>query len=153
MRHAIREAHLYPESSCFYLIKRLAQELGVGEKQIIVGNGSNEILELLVRGFLSEGDQVISSDCSFLVYPILTQLMGAEYVSVPMLGFRYDLKAVLRAVTDRTKMIFIANPNNPTGTYVTAKEVEEFIAEVPKHVLLVFDEAYVDFVEAEDRRA
>ncbi|MBI3306488.1 MAG: aminotransferase class I/II-fold pyridoxal phosphate-dependent enzyme, partial [Candidatus Omnitrophica bacterium] len=126
MRRAVREVHLYPEGSCFYLVKRLSEELGVSEKQIIIGNGSNEIIELLGRGFLTEGDEVISSETSFLVYPILTQACGAEFIRVPMKDFRYDLKEILNAITDRTRLIFIANPNNPTGTYVTSEEVEDF---------------------------
>lgn len=150
MRRALREAHLYPESTCFYLKKRLAEELGVGENQLIIGNGSNEIIEFLARGFLSEGDQVISSATSFLVYPIVTQASGAEYIEVPMKDFRYDLKGILDRITDRTRLIFIANPNNPTGTYVTREEVEEFLTKVPKEVIVCFDEAYIDFVEARD---
>lgn len=150
MRRAVREAHLYPEGSCLYLVKRLSEELGVGEKQMIIGNGSNEIIELLARGFLSEGDQVISSETSFLVYPILTQACGAEFISVPMKDFRYDLKGILHAITGRTRLIFIANPNNPTGTYVTSEEVEDFLMKVPRDVVVCFDEAYVDFVDAKD---
>lgn len=150
MRYALQECHLYPEGSCHYLAARLAKELQVDMDRIIVGNGSNEIIELLVRGFVSPGDQVLSSDCSFLVYPILTQVAGGDYVSVPMKDYRYDLKGLLSAITDKTKLIFIANPNNPTGTYVSAREVEEFVAQVPKDVLICFDEAYVDFVEARD---
>ena len=150
MRRAIREVHLYPEGTCFYLIKRLAEEFSLPENQVIVGNGSNEIIELLARGFLSEGDQVISSESTFLVYPILTQACGAEYVTVPTKDYRYDLKAIADAVTEKTKLIFIANPNNPTGTYVNASEVEEFLSRVPKDVIVCFDEAYVDFVEAKD---
>lgn len=150
MRRALREAHLYPESTCFYLKKKLAEELGIGEDQLIIGNGSNEIIEFLARAFLSEGDQVISSACSFLVYPIVTRSSGAEYVEVPMRDFRYDLKGILNRITDRTRLIFIANPNNPTGTYVTREEVEDFITRVPREVIVCFDEAYVDFVEAKD---
>ena len=150
MRRALREAHLYPESTCFYLKKKLAEELGIGENQLIIGNGSNEIIEFLARGLLSEGDQVISSASSFLVYPLVTQACGAEYVEVPMKDFRYDLKGILGRITDRTRLIFIANPNNPTGTYVTQDEVEDFINKVPKEVVVCFDEAYVDFVEAKD---
>ena len=150
IRRAIPEIHLYPESSCYELVGRLSEELGIPQNQLIIGNGSNEIIELLARGFLSEGDEVISSECSFLVYPILTQVCGAKYVSVPMKNYGYDLKGILNAITDRTRLIFIANPNNPTGTYVTQQEVEEFIAKVPKNVVVCFDEAYVDFVEATD---
>ncbi|HTL47692.1 MAG TPA: histidinol-phosphate transaminase [Verrucomicrobiae bacterium] len=150
MRRAIREAHLYPEGSGFYLVKRLEQELGIPTSQILIGNGSNEILELLSRGFLSPGDQIISSQTSFLVYPILAKACGADFVEVPMKDFRYDLEGILKAVTDKTKIIFIANPNNPTGTYVTDKEVAAFLAKVPPHVIVCFDEAYVDFVDAHD---
>jgi histidinol-phosphate aminotransferase len=151
MRRAIREAHLYPESKCPQLVKRLCQELSVQENQIIVGNGSDEILEMLGRGFLSPGDQVISSDKTFLVYPIVAQACGAEYIRVPMKdGYRYDLQGMLNAVTERTRLIFIANPNNPTGTYVSSSEVQEFISRVPEHVIVCFDEAYLDFVEATD---
>ncbi|MBN1688648.1 MAG: histidinol-phosphate transaminase [Candidatus Omnitrophica bacterium] len=150
MRKALQEAHYYPESKCFYLVKRLVQELGVTEDQIIIGNGSNEIIELIARGFLKEGDQVLSSATSFLVYPILSQVCGADYVSVPMKDFRYDLRGLLGAVTEKTKVIFIANPNNPTGTYVSTSEVEDFLSKVPKDVLVCFDEAYFDFVDVPD---
>jgi histidinol-phosphate aminotransferase len=150
VRRALAEIHLYPEGASPELLAKLSEELGVAQNQLIVGNGSNEIIELLARGFLTEGDEVLSSETSFLVYPILTQVCGAKFVSVPMKDFRYDLKGILNAITDRTKLIFIANPNNPTGTYVTQQEVEEFIAKVPKNVVICFDEAYVDFVEARD---
>lgn len=150
IRRTIADLHLYPESSCHFLVERLSQELGLAKENIIIGNGSNEIIELLARGFLSEGDEVISSECSFLVYPILTQACGAKYVSIPMKDFRYDLKAIAQAITERTRLIFIANPNNPTGTYVNQQEVEEFLAHVPDHVMVCFDEAYVDFVDARD---
>lgn len=150
MRKAIREIHLYPEGSCFYLIKRLAEELKVPENQLMIGNGSNEILELLARGFLSPGDQVISSETSFLVYPLLAKTCGADFVSVPMKDYRYDLEGVLKAINEKTKIIFVANPNNPTGTYVTADEVESFMKRVPRDVIVCFDEAYVDFVDARD---
>ncbi len=151
MRKALGEAHLYPESGCYYLTDRLSRELGLPANQILIGNGSNEIIELLARGFLSEGDEVISSETSFLVYPILTQVCGAKFVTAPMTkDYVYDLEGILAAITERTRLIFIANPNNPTGTYVTAAQVESFLARVPDNVLVCFDEAYVDFVEAQD---
>lgn len=150
MRRALRDVHYYPDGSSYYLRKRLAEEHGIGENQLIIGNGSNEIIEFLARGFLSEGDQVISSASTFLVYPLITQACGAEYVEVPMKDFRYDLKGILDRITDRTRLIFVANPNNPTGTCVSRDEVEEFINKVPKEVIVCFDEAYIDFVEARD---
>ncbi len=150
MRKAIREVHLYPEGSCYYLLTRLAKELDIDPEHLIFGNGSNEIIELLARGFLSEGDEVISSEMTFLVYPILSQVCGATFKAIRMKDYRYDLEGILRAITPKTKLIFIANPNNPTGTYVTASEVEDFLSKVPEHVVVCFDEAYVDFVDAED---
>jgi len=151
MRKAIREVHLYPEGNSYYLLTRLSKELDIGPEHLIFGNGSNEIIELLARGFLSEGDEVISSEMTFLVYPILSQVCGATFKAVPMTkDYRYDLDAILRAITPKTKLIFIANPNNPTGTYVTAAEVEAFLSRVPDHVMVAFDEAYVDFVDAVD---
>ncbi|MDP3919815.1 MAG: histidinol-phosphate transaminase [Candidatus Omnitrophota bacterium] len=151
MRRAIREAHLYPESTAHYLVERLAVEHDVKTNQILVGNGSNEILELLARGFLSPGDEVVSSETSFLVYPILSQACGAKYVGVPMAsGYRYDLEAMVQAITEKTRIVFIANPNNPTGTYVTTAELEAFLAKVPQNVIVCIDEAYINFVEAED---
>ncbi len=151
MRKTIREVHLYPEGNCYYLLTRLAKELDLDPAQIIFGNGSNEIIELLARGFLSEGDEVISSEMTFLVYPILSQVCGAKFKAVPMTrDYRYDLDGILRAITPKTRIIFIANPNNPTGTYVTAREVEDFLAKVPENIVVCFDEAYVDFVDAED---
>ncbi len=151
MRKAIRDVHLYPEGCCYYLLNRLAKELEIDPKHVIFGNGSNEIIELLVRGFLSEGDEIISSEKTFLVYPILTQVAGATFRAVPMTqDYRYDLEGILAAITPKTKLIFIANPNNPTGTYVTAQEVEAFLQKVPENIMVCFDEAYVDFVDATD---
>ncbi len=150
MRKAISEVHLYPEGNCYYLLNRLAKELEIDPENLIFGNGSNEIIELIARGFLSEGEEVLSSETTFLVYPILTQVCGGKFRAVPMKDYRYDLQGILDAITPKTKIIFIANPNNPTGTYVTAQEVEEFLSKVPEHILVCFDEAYVDFVEAQD---
>jgi histidinol-phosphate aminotransferase len=149
-RKALRDVNLYPEGSCYYLLERLAKELDIDPGQLIFGNGSDEIIEFLARGFLSEGDEVISSEMTFLIYPILSQVCGANFKAVPMKDYRYDLDGILRAITAKTKMIFIVNPNNPTGTYVTAKEVEDFLSKVPSHVVVCFDEAYVDFVDAAD---
>ncbi len=150
MRIALRKVHLYPDGASYELKQRLSREFGLPADQFIIGNGSNEIIELLARGFLNEGDRVISSDSSFLVYPLITQSCGGSYVSVPMKDFRFDLKGILDQIDERTKLIFIANPNNPTGTYVRADEVEDFLSKVPKDVIVCFDEAYIDFVEAKD---
>lgn len=150
MRAALRKVHLYPDGASYELKRRLSRAFGLGPDQFVIGNGSNEIIELLARGFLNEGDRVISSETSFLVYPLIAQSCGASYVSVPMKDFKYDLKGILNQIDERTKLIFIANPNNPTGTYVRADEVEDFLSKVPKDVIVCFDEAYIDFVEAKD---
>lgn len=150
MRHALRRVHLYPDGSAFYLKRRLSEEFSLPAEQFVIGNGSNEIIELLARGFLNEGDNVISSDKTFLVYPLIAQACGAAYVTVPMKDYRYDLKGMLERMNERTRIIFIANPNNPTGTYVSRDEVEDFLSKVPKNVVVCFDEAYIDFVEAKD---
>lgn len=150
MRRALDETSLYPEGSSHYLVKRLSEILRVPENQILIGNGSNEIIELLARGFLNDGDEVVSSEYSFLVYPILAQACGASYKAVPMKNYRYDLEALAKAVSEKTKIVFIANPNNPTGTYVTQKEMETFFSRIPSHVIVCLDEAYVDFVDAQD---
>lgn len=150
IQKAIQKIHLYPDGGCFYLKERLAKAIGVSVSELVIGNGSNEIIELLARGFLSPGDQVIASAGSFLVYPLITQSCGAEFVSVPMKNFGYDLKGILGKINRKTKLIFISNPNNPTGTYVGKSEVKDFIAQVPKDIIICFDEAYFDFVDAKD---
>lgn len=150
MRRALKKVHLYPDGGSYYLKQKLAGELGVSSKQLVIGNGSNEIIELLARGFLLPGDRVISSEISFLVYSLITKVCGGEYISVPMKDFRYDLKRILEKIDERTRLIFIANPNNPTGTYVNHDEVEDFLSKVPRGVIVCFDEAYYDFVDARD---
>ncbi len=150
MTRALKRIHLYPDGGSYYLKERLARELGVSTGQLIIGNGSNEIIELLARGFLREGDRVVSSDTSFLVYPLISKVCGAEFVSAPLKNYRYDLNAILKLINDKTKLIFISNPNNPTGTYVTRPEIENFLSQVPRDVMVCFDEAYFDFVDAKD---
>lgn len=150
LQKGAKKAFLYPDGGCFYLKKRLAKELRLSPSHVIIGNGSNEIIELLARGFLGNGEKVISSETSFLVYPIITQVYGGRYVEVKMKDFRFNLAGILREIDEKTRLIFIANPNNPTGTYVSRKEVEAFLRQVPDNVIVCFDEAYFDFVESKD---
>jgi len=150
VKRALSQSQFYPDGGCYYLTQKLAATLKVPGAQIVIGNGSNELIELLARGFLTPGDEVLSSEQTFLVYPILSQVTGAKYVTVPLKDWRYDLDALLGKITPRTRIIFIANPNNPTGTYVNAAEVRRFLEAVPPRVLVCFDEAYVDFAEARD---
>jgi histidinol-phosphate aminotransferase len=144
------EVALYPDGAQVRLKEAISQTLGVASDEIIVGNGSNEIIELILRGFVREGERVVTSEMSFLVYGLISQAIGAEFVEVPMADCRYDLKAIAQEVDEKTKVVFVANPNNPTGTYVTRDETREFLDSIPKETLVVFDEAYIDFVDVKD---
>lgn len=147
---ALPNLHRYPDSSCFYLIQRLSQHLGVQPEELIVGNGSDELITLATRAFLEPGDEVLIAYPTFLIYRIAAQIVGARIKVVPMKHFRYDLTGMRRAITRRTKLVFIANPDNPTGTYVTKAEVEAFMEDLPAQVLVFFDEAYAELVDAPD---
>ena len=145
-------AHLnrYPDGSAYYLRQALARRHGVTADHIILGNGSNDLIELVVRGFLRAGEEAIIPHPSFVVYPMIVQAAGGIRVVVTLKDHRLDLEAMSRAITPMTKVVFIANPNNPTATIVTAQEVEEFMARVPDKVIVVFDEAYIEFAQGPD---
>jgi histidinol-phosphate aminotransferase len=148
MRKAVAQVHLYPDGNAFYLKRRLAEKLGVTPAHIILGNGSNEIIEFLGHALLEPGAEVVVSQYCFAVYPIVTHLFGASLVSVPAREYGHDLPAMLQAITPATKIVFVANPNNPTGTLASAREVMDFVRAVPDHVLLAMDEAYIEFLDA-----
>jgi histidinol-phosphate aminotransferase len=138
--------HRYPDAANHRLGTRLAAKLQVSVDQIVIGNGSNEIIELLVRTFLREGDEVIMPDPSFLMYEILVQAGGGRPVKVALKERVIDLERMTRSVTPKTRMIFVNNPNNPTGTIVSKDDFESFLQEVPPEVIVVMDEAYIEFV-------
>jgi histidinol-phosphate aminotransferase len=140
----------YPDGSGFYLRQALAKRHGVGQDQVVLGNGSNELIELLVRTFLKPGDEAVVPHPSFVVYPMIVQAAGGVRVMVMLKDHRLDLDAMARAITPLTKMVFIANPNNPTATIVTADEVEHFMTRVPPRTIVVFDEAYTEFAQGWD---
>jgi len=146
MREAIENAHLYPDGGAFYLRNALAKKLNITPDHIILGNGSNEIIELLAHAFVERGDAVVTSEHAFVAYKIIARVFGAETIEAPSRDYGHDLDAILDAVTDRTEIIFIVNPNNPTGTFLPADTVERFMARVPPHLIVVFDEAYYEFV-------
>jgi histidinol-phosphate aminotransferase len=146
MHEAVREVNRYPDGDCFLLRRTLAKRLNIGEDQLIFGNGSDEIICLAVKAFAAKGDEVIIAKPSFLIYEIASILSGARLHQVPLKAFRYDLEAMKAKVNRRTKIIFIGNPDNPAGTYLTHSQVEDFLRCVPKSVLVFFDEAYFDFV-------
>jgi histidinol-phosphate aminotransferase len=147
MEKALHQIHLYPDGNAFYLKQKLAQNLGVEPKHLILGNGSNEIIEFVGHALMAPGAEVIVSQYCFAVYPIVTHLFGANLVTVPARDYGHDLPAMLRAVTPRTRVIFVANPNNPTGTLAPAADVMRLINELPSTILLVMDEAYIEFLE------
>jgi histidinol-phosphate aminotransferase len=147
---ALATLNRYPDGSGHYLRQALAKRHGVTPEQIVLGNGSNELIELAVRAFLRPGEEAVVPHPSFVVYPMIVQAAGGIRVMVMLKDYRLDLEAMARAITPATKMVFIANPNNPTATIVTAAEVERFMARVPERTIVVFDEAYVEFALGPD---
>ena len=140
----------YPDGNGFHLKSLLADYHAVRPDQITLGNGSNEILELIARAVLTPDHEVIFSEHAFAVYPLVTQAIGARAVVVPAVDYGHDLAGFRRAITDRTRLMFIANPNNPTGTWLTAADLEPFISSVPDNIVIVVDEAYFDYVLEDD---
>jgi histidinol-phosphate aminotransferase len=145
IKEALKDSYRYPDSACFYLKKKLATKLKLSESNLIIGNGSDEIITLALRAFVDEGEEVIVACPTFLIYEIAAKIQGAKLIKIPLKGLRYDLKRMKEAITPKTKIIFIANPDNPTGTYVTDTEVEDFFADLPKGVIVYFDEAYYEY--------
>ena len=147
IRKGLSQLHRYPDGSGYYLKEALSRRLGVKEGQILLGNGSNEIIELALKTFLSPGDEVISPSPSFLVYGTAVQAVGGKNLLVPLKRFVIDLKAMQDRLSPRTRVIIINNPNNPTGTIIKRKAWEKFLMSVPSEILILLDEAYIDFVE------
>ena len=164
MRNALAMAHLYPDGGGFYLRQALARKLNSSGRatsrpsagsarpsiridNIILGTGSNEIIEFLYHAFVVAGDEVVAGDRAFVIYSIMAKLFQAKCVEVPFRGHTHDLKAMLAAITPKTKLVFVANPNNPTGTRVTNAELDEFVRALPSHVIAVLDEAYIEFLD------
>ena len=141
----LKNLNRYPDSTAFYLKQKLAKELKVKPANLITGNGSDEIITLALKAFVNEGEEVIIGDTTFLIYKIASQIANAKVTIVPMSNFRYDLEAMRKRITNKTKMIFIANPDNPTGTYVSRNEVSRFMKGIPKSLIVFFDEAYYEF--------
>ena len=142
---ASKELTRYPDGNGFSLKAALAKHVQLTSDQITLGNGSNDVLELLERTFVSSNDEVIFSQYAFAVYPLVTQAIGAKAVIAPASDFGHDLDAMTTLISEKTKLIFIANPNNPTGTALAPKQVETFLKQVPESVIVVLDEAYVEY--------
>ncbi|MDP2210753.1 MAG: aminotransferase class I/II-fold pyridoxal phosphate-dependent enzyme, partial [Candidatus Aquicultor sp.] len=150
MQKAVFEVNRYPDGGCTFLREKLADGLGVTPSMIMVGSGSNELLRLLANVLLNPEDEAVMANPSFIVYPNVVKLKNAKSVEVPLKGYRHDLDAMADAINERTKMVFICNPNNPTGTMMTRGEVEAFMAKIPTDVVVVLDEAYFELVRDND---
>lgn len=141
---------LYPDGNGFILKQALAKKFALDVNQITLGNGSNDVLDLVARAYLGPGREAVYSQYGFAVYPISTQAVGAKGIEVPAKDYAHDLNAMAAAITEKTAVVFIANPNNPTGTWFTKNALNEFLAAVPEHVLVVLDEAYTEYVVEAD---
>ncbi len=144
-RAVLEDVWLYPDGNGFVLKQKLTERLGVAMEQLTLGNGSSDILDFAVRAFVTPQDEVLFSEHSFALYPILTRAAGATAVVVPAKAWGNDLAAMRAAISERTRLVFLANPNNPTGTWLGGAELERFIVDLPSHVLLVVDEAYFEY--------
>ena len=150
LRDSFDELNRYPDGAGYYLRKALAETLAVNDDELILGNGSNELLDIAARTFMKAGDEAVMGTPSFVVYAMAVQSVGGTSVQVPLNNATHDLAAMARAVTSRTKILFLANPNNPTGTYNTKAEFDRLMELVPDTVLVVVDEAYYEYVTAPD---
>ena len=147
MRAALEKSHIYPDGGAFYLREALAKKFDLQRANVILGNGSSEVIEFVGHAFLQPSDEIVVSRHAFVIYKVMAQLFGATTLEVDDPHFTHDLDAMAAAITPRTKAIFVANPNNPTGTLVSQAEIDRFVARVPENVVIVFDEAYQEFLE------
>jgi len=140
----------YPDGQSFYLKRKLAKFLNVEPGNLVLGNGSDELIDIVIKTFVEEDENIISADITFLEYKIISEVNGRRFITAPLKYFKYNLEAIKNKIDKKTKVIFIANPNNPTGTYVTKYELEDFMRDLPAGVLLVLDEAYDTFIDVND---
>ena len=147
LRSAMTAIHRYPDSSSHDLVQGIAGKLGFNADEIVLGNGSNEVIEFLIKAFVREGDEVISSHPSFLMYQKFVQAHGGENFIVPLKNMGHDLEVIQEVVSEKTRLIFLDNPNNPTGSSLSPLDLYTFFSRVPESVIVVLDEAYVDFMD------
>ena len=140
----------YPDSQGFYLKRRLGRYLNVEQSNIVLGNGSDELIDIIIKTFAEEDESIITADNTFLEYKIIAEVFGRKVVTVPLRYFKYDLESIKKRIDKNTRLIFISNPNNPTGTYVTKYEVEDFMNGLADNVVVVLDEAYDTFIDVDD---
>jgi len=151
MSSALNNLHRYPDGSGFYLTEAIAQHYGVKADQVVLGNGSNEIIEFLVKAFVQTGDEVITSHPSFLMYQKFVQVRGGKNHVVALRDMYHDLEKIVDMISEKTRLIFLDNPNNPTGTALNPNDLTGFLARLPESVIVVLDEAYIDFMDKELR--
>ena len=153
-KRAIEQGEIYPDGGCFALRQKLAARWGLAPDQFIVGNGSNEVIELIGHAFLGPGDEVVMGAPAFVVYKLVTLLFGAKAIEVPLSNWHHDLPTMAAAITSKTKLVYVCSPNNPTGTASSEEELLDFARRLPPHVIAVFDEAYAEFLaESPDFRS
>ena len=150
VKKALGQINRYPDGGCFYLKQKLARRLGVSPENLVFGCGSDEVIILALRAFVDKGDEVVIARPTFLIYELAARIAGAKVKLVPLKDFRYNLTAMKKAISRKTKMVFIANPDNPCGTYVNKKEVDEFMRGLRRDLIVYFDEAYYELVEKQD---
>jgi histidinol-phosphate aminotransferase len=150
MGRKLAQLHLYPDGDCFYLKSALTAKLNVSPEQLIFGNGSNEIIELAIRTFMRAGDEAVMARQAFVVYKLVVQAVGGISKEVPLRDFTHDLEAIGEAISAKTRIVFLANPNNPTGTIYRKAQWEAFLKQVAPDLLIIVDEAYFEYVEAAD---
>ncbi|HNX81827.1 MAG TPA: histidinol-phosphate transaminase [Candidatus Omnitrophota bacterium] len=150
IKKAAMDLNRYPDSQSFYLKKKLGRFLNVAPSNIVVGNGSDELIDIIIKTFVERDENIVTADVTFLEYTILAQVNNREVRTAPLKYFKFDLDALKKKVDAKTKLVFIANPNNPTGTYVTRFELADFMKDLPEHVLVVLDEAYETFIDVDD---
>jgi len=146
IEHAAASLHRYPDGGAHDLRQALASKWQVSHDQVLVGNGSDEIISLLIKTFLSPGEEAVMADLTFVMYRLSVLASHGVPVEVPLKNWTHDLPAMMDAITNRTRLFFICNPNNPTGTMLSATEIESALAKIPEHVVVVFDEAYYEYV-------
>ena len=150
IKKCLPDLNRYPDSNGFYLKRKLARALRLEPSNLVLGNGSDELIDIIIKTFVEDDETVLTSDATFLEYGIISKVNNRKVVTVPLRYFKYDLEAMKKKIDSKTKLIFIANPNNPTGTYVTKYELEDFLMSLPAGVLVVLDEAYDSFIDVDD---
>jgi len=150
IENALKELTRYPDGNGFDLKALLSKKMGVSPAQITLGNGSSDILEFVVKCFVDQGDEVVVSQHAFAIYGLVTKMMGGSVIQVPAKNWGHDLAAMAAAITEKTKVVFVTNPNNPTGTWNAKAELEAFLKQVPEHVIVLLDEAYFEYVHKPD---